>query len=99
MRRVCIVDLDDITFLDKSGERFLRVLARNGARFSPSGIYTKRSLESMSLKLCVWRARYLRSTGRSLEILRFPARRPQSDALKDVSDMTEKRICVSMKSA
>jgi hypothetical protein len=34
VRRACIVDLNEVTFIDKSGERFLRRLAGNGTQFT-----------------------------------------------------------------
>ncbi len=51
VRRACVVDLNEVTFIDKSGERFLRLLARNGARFTASGIYTKHILEQLNVRL------------------------------------------------
>ena len=45
--RTCIVDLNEVTFIDKSGERFLRMLARDGAQFTASGIYTKHVIEHL----------------------------------------------------
>ena len=39
-----------LTFMDKGGERVLRLLARNGAQFTASGIYTKRILEQLNLR-------------------------------------------------
>lgn len=39
-RRACIVDLNEVTFIDKCGERLLRVLARHGAQFTASGVCT-----------------------------------------------------------
>src|SRR5580658_10940949 len=50
VRRACIVDLNEVTFIDKSGERFLRLLARNGAQFTASGIYTKHILEQLNVR-------------------------------------------------
>jgi RND family efflux transporter MFP subunit len=47
-RRVCVVDLNEVTFIDKRGERFLRLLARNGAQFTASGIYTKHILDHLN---------------------------------------------------
>ena len=45
-------------------------------------------------------ARCLRSMDSSPErLLHFPAPRPHSDALKDVTDMTEKGTCANMKLA
>jgi hypothetical protein len=49
--RACIVDLNEVTFVDKSGERFLRMLARDGAEYIASGIYTKRVLYEITTKL------------------------------------------------
>jgi RND family efflux transporter MFP subunit len=39
--RACIVDLNEVTFIDKSGKRLLCMLARDGAQFTASGICTK----------------------------------------------------------
>ena len=50
VRRVCIVNLNEVMFIDKSGERFLRLLARNGAQFTASGIYTKHILEQLNVR-------------------------------------------------
>ena len=50
VRRACAVDLNEVTFIDKSGERFLRLLARNGAQFTASGIYTKHILEQLNVR-------------------------------------------------
>ena len=49
--RACIVDLNEVTFVDKSGERLLRMLARDGAEFIASGTYTKRVLDEITAKL------------------------------------------------
>jgi membrane fusion protein (multidrug efflux system) len=46
----CIVDLNEVTFIDKSGERLLRMLARDGAQFTASGIYTKHVIEHLSVR-------------------------------------------------
>ena len=48
--RACIVDLNEVTFVDKSGERLLRMLARDGAEFI-ARIYTKRVLDEITAKL------------------------------------------------
>jgi ABC-type transporter Mla MlaB component len=37
----CIVDLNDVTFIDKSGERLLRAISKKGAQLVANGIYTK----------------------------------------------------------
>src|SRR5260370_8372872 len=39
-RRACIVDLNEVTFIDKCGERLLLMLSRPGPPFTPSGIST-----------------------------------------------------------
>jgi outer membrane protein TolC len=49
-QRACLVDLDDVTFIDKSGMRLLRMLARAGARFTASGIYTKHVIEQLNVR-------------------------------------------------
>src|SRR5882724_3232858 len=49
-QRACIVDLNEITFIDKSGERLLRVLVREGAQCIATGVYTKHVLEQLTTK-------------------------------------------------
>jgi RND family efflux transporter MFP subunit len=49
-RRACVVDLNEVTFIDKSGERLLRSLARNGAQFTATGVYTKHILEQLNVR-------------------------------------------------
>ena len=41
----CVIDLNDVTFIDKSGERLLRAMSKKGAEFLASGMYTKHVLE------------------------------------------------------
>ena len=48
--RACIVDLNEITFIDKCGERLLRVLVREGAQFIATGVYIKHVLEQLTTK-------------------------------------------------
>ena len=55
--RTCIVDLNEVTFIDKSGERVLRLLLRDGVQFIASGIYTKRVLEEVTSNLGIRRFR------------------------------------------
>src|SRR6201987_1592579 len=50
VRRVCIVDLNEVTFIDKCGERLLRLLARDGAKFTAGGIYTRHILERLDVR-------------------------------------------------
>jgi anti-anti-sigma regulatory factor len=44
-QRDCIMDLNDVTFIDKSGERLLRAISKKGAQLIASGMYTKHVLE------------------------------------------------------
>jgi RND family efflux transporter MFP subunit len=46
----CIVDLIEVTFIDKSGERLLRMLAKDGARFTASGTYVKHVIGHLSVR-------------------------------------------------
>jgi hypothetical protein len=48
--RTCIVDLNEVTFIDKGGERLLRMLAKEGAQFIATGVYTKHVLEHLSMR-------------------------------------------------
>jgi anti-anti-sigma regulatory factor len=43
----CVVDLNDVTFIDKAGERLLRAMSKKGAELMASGIYTKHLLEKV----------------------------------------------------
>src|ERR1700741_3012957 len=49
-QRACIVDLNEITFVDKSGERLLRAILGEGAQCIASGIYIKHILENLTTK-------------------------------------------------
>ena len=46
-RRRCIVNLDEVTFIDKSGERMLRSMSKQGAQFVASGVYVKHVLDRL----------------------------------------------------
>jgi outer membrane protein TolC len=46
--RPCVVDLNQITLIDKSGERWLRTLLKQGARFIASGVYTRHVLDQLN---------------------------------------------------
>jgi outer membrane protein TolC len=48
--RACIVDLNEIAFIDKSGERLLRAMVKERAQFIASGIYIKHVLEKLTSK-------------------------------------------------
>ena len=43
--RPCTIDLNEVTFIDKSGQRLLRVLLSEGAECLASGIYIKHVLD------------------------------------------------------
>jgi ABC-type transporter Mla MlaB component len=47
----CIVDLNEITSIDKDGEQVLLMMIRDGARFVATGLYTRHLLESLSGKV------------------------------------------------
>jgi hypothetical protein len=49
-RSVCIVDLNEVTFIDKNGERLLPLLARDGTQFTSTGIYTTHVLDQLRAK-------------------------------------------------
>jgi ABC-type transporter Mla MlaB component len=44
----CVVDLNEITSIDKDGEQILLMMIRDGAKFVATGLYTKHLLESLS---------------------------------------------------
>jgi len=46
-KRACIIDLNDVTFIDKSGERLLRAMSKKGAQLFAKGLYVKHVLEQM----------------------------------------------------
>ena len=46
-KRACIVDLNDVTFIDKSGERLLRAICNKGAQLIAKGLYLKHVLEQL----------------------------------------------------
>ena len=47
----CIVDLNEITSIDKDGEQVLLMMIRDGAQFVATGLYTKHLLESLSAEV------------------------------------------------
>jgi outer membrane protein TolC len=49
-QRACIVDLNEIKFIDKSGERLLRAMVKERAQFIACGIYIKHVLEKLTSK-------------------------------------------------
>jgi len=65
--RACIVDLNEVTFIDKSGQRLLCLLARDGAQFNASGICTKRLIEHLNVR----RKRFISNPVAGLIVLTF----------------------------
>jgi hypothetical protein len=47
----CIVDLNEITSIDKDGEQVLLMMIRDGAKFMATGLYTRHLLESLSARI------------------------------------------------
>jgi hypothetical protein len=45
--RACTVDLCEVTFIDKGGERLLRTMSKEGTQFIATGIYIKHVLDQM----------------------------------------------------
>jgi anti-anti-sigma regulatory factor len=45
--RACIIDLNDVTFIDKSGERLLRAISKKGAQLIAGGMYVKHVVEQL----------------------------------------------------
>jgi anti-anti-sigma regulatory factor len=43
----CVIDLNDVTHIDKAGERLLRALSKKGAEFVATGLYTKQLIEKV----------------------------------------------------
>jgi hypothetical protein len=43
----CIVNLDEVTFIDKSGERVLRCMSKQGAQFIAKDVYVKHVLDRL----------------------------------------------------
>lgn len=43
--RKCVVDLNEVTFIDKKGETLLRTMSKEGAQFIATGIYIKHLLQ------------------------------------------------------
>ena len=41
----CVVDLNDVTFIDRKGERLLRTMSKQGAQLIATGIYIKHVLQ------------------------------------------------------
>jgi anti-anti-sigma regulatory factor len=48
--RQCIVDLAGVTFIDKSGEKALAELSKEGAKLIATGIYTRHIVQKIERK-------------------------------------------------
>ena len=48
--RKCVIELDDVTLIDKKGEGLLEELKDEGAEFVARGVYTKHLLENLKSK-------------------------------------------------
>src|SRR5579863_3961086 len=46
----CVVDLNEVTSIDKSGEEALLMMIRDGADIIASGLYTKHRLEALKIR-------------------------------------------------
>ena len=46
-----IVDLNEITVIDKSGEEVLSMMIDEGTRFVATGLYTKHLLDALSIRM------------------------------------------------
>ena len=46
----CVVDLNEVTSIDKNGEQVILMMHRDGAKFVATGLYTKHLLESLSVQ-------------------------------------------------
>src|SRR5580704_18588166 len=49
-QRASIVDLNEVTFIDKTGERLLRVLRGEGAQFISGGCYVRHIVEQLKVR-------------------------------------------------
>jgi anti-anti-sigma regulatory factor len=48
--RKCIIDLNEVTFIDTKGERLLRTMSKAGAQFMATGMYIKHLLQQRCAK-------------------------------------------------
>jgi hypothetical protein len=48
--RTCIIDLCDVTFIDKGGENLLRSMSKQGLRLVASGLYIKHIVDQLKPK-------------------------------------------------
>ena len=47
--RTCIVDLEELTFLDKRGRRLLRAMSRDGAQFVAGGLHNRPLIDELKI--------------------------------------------------
>ena len=45
--RTCVVDLNDVSFIDKDGEKLLRSMSKQGVHLVAEGLYIKRVVERL----------------------------------------------------
>src|SRR5713101_9397088 len=48
-KRACIIDLNDVTSIDKSGERLLRAMSKKGTQLIARGLYVKHVVEQVKV--------------------------------------------------
>jgi hypothetical protein len=46
-KQACIIDLNGVTFIDKSGERLLRAMCKKDAQLIAEGLYIKHVVEQL----------------------------------------------------
>jgi len=46
-KRICVIDLNDVTFIDQGGERLLRAMSKKGAQLIAEGVYIKHVIEQV----------------------------------------------------
>jgi hypothetical protein len=46
----CIFDLNEVSFIDKRGERLLRAICKKGAELVANGMYTKHVIEKVKTR-------------------------------------------------
>lgn len=49
-RKRCVVDLNDVSFIDRNGERLLRAMSKTGADLNSTGMYTNHLLEKLTTR-------------------------------------------------
>jgi len=49
-KRACVVDLKEVAFIDKTGERLLRALHNEGAQFISDGCYVRHIIERLKVR-------------------------------------------------